>query len=121
MTNKDYKRLTANGTLQTINELAKQVYDRLKDLEDAIENQELIFIPKLGTPFWYLEYERGCWFIKETVVSDVLYSDVGIFFVVDINDALEGFLPPERVYFSLETANKALKEKQKWEEEHHGE
>ena len=121
MTNGEYKRLTANGTLQTINEPAKQVYDRLKDLEDAIENQELIFVPKLGTPFWYLDWERGNWVIKQKVVSDVLFSDVGLFIVTDFHDEPEGFLSPNQVYLSLEAANKALKEKQKWEEQNHGE
>lgn len=120
MTNGEYKRLTANGTLQNINEPAKQVYDRLKDLEDAIENQELIFIPKLGTPFWYLEYERGSRVIKETVVRDVLFSDVGLFIVTDFHDEPEGFLSPNQVYLSLEAANKALKKWQKWEEERNG-
>lgn len=121
MTNKDYQRLTDTGITTT----PEEICSRLHELEDKIENRELIFIPKLGTPFWYLErdWHRGnyYWRIRESVVSDVLWNEWGIFIATDFHDEPEGFLPPERVYLSLEAANKALKKKQKWEEEHNGE
>lgn len=55
MTNKDYKRLTDTGIPTTTPE---EVYDRLYDLENSIENGTLVFLPcKLDDKFWWISYK----------------------------------------------------------------
>lgn len=57
MTNKEYKRLTDTGIPTTT---PNDVYNRLRELENAIENGTLFFLPcKVGDEFWYFaEYYR---------------------------------------------------------------
>ena len=66
MTNKDYKRLTIwneelqrpcmsadSSNEQTVDIVARHV-DRLYELENAIENGKLMFLPfKVGDEFWW--------------------------------------------------------------------
>lgn len=56
MTNKDYKRLT--NDLGFSCQLPIRVYNRLYELENAIENGTLFFLPyKVGDEFWcFAEY-----------------------------------------------------------------
>lgn len=52
MANKDYDRLTGTGiSITTIEE----IYSRLYELENAIENGTLVFLPcKTGQEFWWI-------------------------------------------------------------------
>lgn len=83
MTNKDYKRLTvyneemqrpcmtADFNEETVDIVARHV-DRLYELENAIENGTLMFLPcKVGDKVWYLNkysYPRR---IEEYVVDSI--------------------------------------------------
>ena len=70
MTNKDYKRLTNDLGLSC--QLPIRMYDRLTELENAIENGTLVFLPcKVGDKVWYLNeysYPRR---IEEYVVDSI--------------------------------------------------
>lgn len=69
MTNKEYKRLTETGIPTTTPD---DVYNRLCELENAIEKGTLVFLPcKVGDKVWYLNeysYPRR---IEEYVVDSV--------------------------------------------------
>lgn len=69
MTNKDYKRLSDTGIPTTTPE---DVYNRLYELENAIENGTLVFLPcKVGDTVYYLnEFSRPRQ-IEEYVVDSV--------------------------------------------------
>lgn len=72
MTNKDYKRLTvwndqlqrpcmtSEGSNEQTVDVVRRHIDRLYELENAIENGTLFFLPcKVGDEFWYFaEYYR---------------------------------------------------------------
>lgn len=55
MTNKDYKRLTPKNAVVTGRFSGKTLLDRLTELENAIENGTLVFLPcKVDDKVWYL-------------------------------------------------------------------
>ena len=69
MTNKDYKRLTDTG-IPTIT--PDDVYNRLYELENAIENGTLVFLPcKVGDTVYYLNEFSRPRRIEEYVVDSV--------------------------------------------------
>ena len=90
MTNKDYKRLTIwneelqrpcmsadSSNEQTVDIVARHV-DRLYELENAIENGTLVFLPcKIGDKVWFLnDYGRSPR-IEEYVVDSVEFLKGG--------------------------------------------
>jgi len=117
MTNKDYKRLTVyNEELQIpcmtadFNEeadetIAKHV-QRLCELENAIENDTLVFLPcKVGDEFWWIFQAQNPFIVDERVQS-IEISERGIV-IIDTGDE-EWQL--SRLYFTKEAAEKALEE-----------
>lgn len=117
MTNKDYKRLTvyneemqrpcmtADFNEETVDIVARHV-DRLYELENAIENDTLVFLPcKVGDEFWWI-FQAQSPFIVDEKVQSIEISERGIT-IIDMDDE-EWSL--SRVYFSKEAAEKALEE-----------
>ena len=128
MTNKDYKRLTVyNEELQRpcmtadFNEeadetIAKHV-DRLYELENAIENGTLVFLPcKVGDTVWHIQHNLT---IEEAVVDNVEWlcdgdTNIRVHFVnVQAGTTFRGNTMGRYYFTSKEVAEKALKELQK--------
>lgn len=66
MTNKDYKRLTDAGIPTTTSE---DVYNRLYELENAIEDGMLMFFPgKVGDSLWHIQHNLT---IEEAVIDSI--------------------------------------------------
>lgn len=121
MTNKDYKRLTVwNDKLQrpcmtsegsneqTVDIVTKHV-DRLYELENAIENGMLVFLPcKVGDEFWWIFHASKPYIVDEKVQS-IEISEEGIS-IIDIDDH-KWYL--DEIYFTKEAAQKALEELEK--------
>lgn len=101
MTNKEYKRLTDTGIPTTTPDV---VYNRLYELENAIENGTLVFLPcKVGDEFWWIFHASKPYIVDEKVQS-IEISEEGIT-IIDI-DGHEWYL--NEIYFIKEAAKKAL-------------
>ena len=101
MINKDYKRLT--NDLGFSCQLPIRVYDRLYELENAIENGTLVFLPcKVGTEFWYIckPWKMAC----RQEVGEFEVGDYGICVFDKFGQRYE----IEHIYFTKEAAEKAL-------------
>lgn len=125
MTNKDYKRLTiwneemqrpcmtADFNEETVDIVARHI-DRLYELENAIENGTLMFLPcNIGDEFWcfaeYYSLSDGwvCEIVKHTVqeiriLNNVIYLYDECDNEYDTSDII--------LYTTEEAAKKALKE-----------
>lgn len=99
MTNKDYKRLTDTGIPTSPEEVSKRLYE----LENAIENGTLAFLPcKVGDEFWWiLNKYSGEYEIVEEKVKQIRIC------IIDY-DGSWWYL--NEIYFTKETAQKALEE-----------
>lgn len=121
MTNKDYKRLTIwneklqravmtmDGNNETVADMMKRYVSRLYELENAIENGTLVFLPcKTGQEFWWIyhspvgteksvESETVC---KVEIFNNniTILTDSGLLFNV------------KDIFTSKEAAKKALQE-----------
>lgn len=103
MMNKDYKRLT--NDLGFSCQLPIRVYDRLYELENAIENGTLVFLPcKVGTEFWYINklWRMAC----RQEVGGIEIGEYGIC----VFDKFCQRYEIEHIYFTKEAAEKALRE-----------
>ena len=129
MTNEDYKRLTIwneelqrpcmsadSSNEQTVDIVARHV-DRLYELENAIENGTLMFLPyKVGDEFWcFAEYYSlsGGWvnlITKHTVHEIRILNNV--IYLYDENDD-EYDTSDIILYTTKEAAEKALEELKK--------
>ena len=115
MTNKDYKRLTNDLGLSC--QLPIRVYDRLYELENAIENGTLVFLPfAVGDEFWcfaeYYSLSNG-WenlITKHTVHEMRILNNV--IYLYDENDD-EYDTSDIILYTTEEAAKKALEELEK--------
>lgn len=112
MTNKDYKRLTNDLGLSC--QLPIRVYDRLFELENAIENGTLVFLPcKVGDEFWcfaeYYSLSDG-WVneIAKHTVSEIRIRN-NVIYLYDENDE-EYDTSDIILYFTKEAAEAQLKE-----------
>lgn len=121
MTNKDYKRLTiwneelqrpcmtADFNEETVDIVARHV-DRLYELENAIENGTLVFLPcKVGDKFWWILNIYSDYEIMEEKVKQIRLDNRG-FYIIDLDGS--GWNLSE-VYFSKEAAEKVLEELEK--------
>lgn len=109
MTNKDYKRLSDTGIPTTTPE---DVYNRLYELENAIENSTLMFLPfKVGDDFWcfaeYYSLSNG-W---ETEIAKHTMHEIhirnNVIYLYDENDN-EYDTSDIILFFTEEAAKKAL-------------
>lgn len=102
MTNKEYKRLTDTGIPIT----KKDVCMRLFELENAIENGTLVFLPcKVGDEFWYVNKIQ-----KIACIEQVVEFEVGNYGIVIVDTFGRRHSNIERIYFTKEAAKKALEE-----------
>lgn len=107
MTNKDYKRLTDTG-IPTIT--PDDVYNRLYELENAIENGTLMFLPcKVGDEFWWIGSQILPNILIKEIVTEIIISEDGIC-IID-GDGVRWHL--NEIYFTKEAAKKALEEMKK--------
>lgn len=111
MTNKDYKRLSDTGIPTTTPE---DVYNRLYELENAIENGTLLFLPcKVSDEFWcFAEYYS----LSDGWVNEIAKHTVheirilnNVIYLYDENDD-EYDTSDIILYFTKEAAEKALEE-----------
>lgn len=115
ITNKEYKRLTNDLGLSC--QLPIRMYDRLYELENAIENGTLVFLPyKVGDEFWcfadYYSLSDG-WvteIAKHTVHEIRILNNV--IYLYDENDD-EYDTSDIILYTTEEAAKKALEELEK--------
>ena len=114
MTNKDYKRLTPKNAVVTGRFSGKTLLDRLTELENAIENETLVFLPcKVGDEFWcfaeYYSLSDG-WVneIAKHTVSEIRIRN-NVIYLYDENDE-EYDTSDIILYFTKEAAEAQLKE-----------
>lgn len=105
MTNKDYERLTSKNAVVTGRFSGKTLLDRLTTLENAIENETLVFLPcKIGDKFWIiLEHQEV---ILRRQAAEFEVGDYGIVIV----DTFGRKYSLECIYFTEKAAKKALEE-----------
>lgn len=124
MTNKDYKRLTVwNEELQrpcmtadfneeTVDIVARHV-DRLYELENAIENDTLVFLPcKVGdTVYEVFKYHRPP-FIQQTTIEKIIITRKGLRLKLERNSTYETSITAwgKTLFPTKEAAQKALEE-----------
>ena len=109
MTNKDYKRLTDTGIPTTTSE---EVYNRLYELENAIDDGTLVFLPcNIGDKFWWLSrlYD-GSVVVKSEEVQAIEITEQGVS-IIDMDGAEWCYFSD--IYFTKEAAEKALEELKK--------
>lgn len=103
MTNKDYKRLTDTGIPTSPEEVSKRLYE----LENAIENGTLVFLPcKVDDKFWWILNKYSGDEIVEEKVKQIRICNYGLY-IIDYDGS--GWYLNE-IYFTKETAQKALEE-----------
>lgn len=105
MTNKDYKRLSDTGIPTTTSE---EVYNRLYELENAINDGTLVFLPcKVGDNFWWLlQLYDGSYMVTSGKVQSIKITKRGVSI---IDSTVEEWYLSE-IYFTKEAAEKALEE-----------
>lgn len=117
MTNKDYKRLSDTGIPTTTPE---DVYNRLYELENAIENGTLVFLPcKVGDKIWRVnEFSRPLRI--ETYIVDAIEQINGYGMRCRVHSEIEpmGMSFPiegfgDYIFTAKEAAEKALEESEK--------
>lgn len=115
MTNKDYKRLT--NDLGFSCQLPIRVYDRLYELENAIENSTLMFLPcKVGDTVWFVNKYRVEKSIEPYIVDRItITSNKVIFDTHQVEPPYNfGLIYSDswgrNVFFTKEAAEKALEE-----------
>lgn len=113
MINKDYKRLTDTGIPIT----KKDVCMRLFELENAIDNGTLVFLPcKVGESVWHIQHNLT---IEEAVVDSVEVlcdgdTNIRVHFVnVQAGTTFYGSAMGKYYFTSEEAAKKALEELEK--------
>lgn len=117
MTNKDYQRLTDTGIPTTTPE---EVYNRLYELENAIANSTLVFLPcKVGDTVYFVNYRLGRKPIEPYIVDRITLTSTKVIFDTHQIE------PPynlgliysdswgKNVFFTKETAKKAWEEAKK--------
>ncbi len=115
MTNKDYKRLTTGGYANPT--LLRDYRDRLYELENAIENGTLVFLPcKVGDNFWcFAEYyslsDGWVYEVEKHTVQEIRILG-NVIYLYDENDE-EYDISDIILYFTEEAAEKALEEMKK--------
>lgn len=123
MTNKDYKRLTvwseevqntcmsADSSYERRDDIVARHIDRLYELENAIENGTLVFLPcKVGDEFWWILHKMdGGFALMEEEAQAIEITEWGISIIdMDGTTWYQG-----EVYFTHEAAEKALEEMKK--------
>lgn len=78
MTNKEYKRLTDTGIPTTTPD---DLYNRLRELENAIESNILMFLPcKVGDTVYFVHYGFGGKLIEPYIVDRITLTSNKVIF-----------------------------------------
>ena len=81
MTNKDYKRLTPRNAVVTGRFSGKTLLNRLTELENAIENETLVFLPcKVGDTVYFVNYRFGGKPIEPYIVDRITITSKQVIF-----------------------------------------
>lgn len=114
MTNKDYKRLTNDLGLSC--QLPIRVYDRLYELENAIENGTLVFLPcKVGDTVYEVFKNHRPPFIQQTTIEKIIITRKGLRLKLERNSTYETSITAwgKTLFPTKEAAEKALEELKK--------
>ncbi len=112
MTNKDYKRVTIPDTEIYGKAGSTGVYRRLYDLENAIEDGKLVFLPfKVGDEFWCLADYGMEYVVTRHIVQEIRILN-NVIYLYDENDG-EYDTSDLILFATKETAEKALAEVKK--------
>lgn len=125
MTNKDYKRLTIwneelqrpcmsadSSNEQTVDIVARHV-DRLYELENAIENGTLMFLPcKVGDTIYEVFKNHRPPFIQQTTIEKIIITRKGLRLKLERNSTYETSITAwgKTLFPTKEAAEKALEE-----------
>ena len=125
MTNKDYKRLTIwneelqrpcmsadSSNEQTVDIVARHV-DRLYELENAIENGTLVFLPcKVGDTIYEVFKNHRPPFIQQTTIEKIIITRKGLRLKLERNSTYETSITAwgKTLFPTKEAAEKALEE-----------
>lgn len=128
MTNKDYKRLTIwneelqrpcmsadSSNEQTVDIVARHV-DRLYELENAIENSTLMFLPcKVGDTIYEVFKNHRPPFIQQTTIEKIIITRKGLRLKLERNSTYETSITAcgKTLFPTKEAAEKALEELEK--------
>ena len=113
MTNKDYKRLTNDLGLSC--QLPIRVYDRLYELENAIEKGTLVFLPcKVGDTIYEVFKNHRTPFIQQTTIEKIIITRKGLRLKLERNSTYETSITAwgKTLFPTEEAAEKALEELQ---------
>lgn len=112
MANKDYERLIPKNAVVTGRFSGKTLLNRLTELETAIENGMLMFLPcKVGDSLWHIQYNLT---IEEAVVDNIEVlcdgdTKIRVHFVnVQAGTTFYGSAMGKYYFTSEEAAKKAL-------------
>ena len=114
MTNKDYKRLTNDLGLSC--QLPIRVYDRLYELENAIEKGTLVFLPwKVGDTIYEVFKNHRSPFIQQTTIEKIIITTKGLRLKLERNSTYETSITAwgKTLFPTEEAAEKALEELEK--------
>lgn len=110
MTNGEYKRLTTGG--YTNPKLLREYRDRLYDLENAIDDGKLVFLPyKVGDTFWCLADYGTEYVVTRHIVQEVSILN-NVTYLYDENGG-EYDMSDLILFATKEAAEKALEELKK--------
>lgn len=113
MTNKDYKRLTDTGIPTTTSE---EVYNRLYELENAIANGTLFFLPcKVGVTVHEVFKNHRPPFIQQTKIEKIIITEKGLRLKLERNSVYETSITAcgKTLFFTKEAAENAVEEAKK--------
>lgn len=113
MTNKDYKRLTDTGIPTTTSE---EVYNRLYELENAIANRTLFFLPcKVGVTVHEVFKNHRPPFIQQTKIEKIIITEKGLRLKLERNSVYETSITAcgKTLFFTKEAAENAVEEAKK--------
>lgn len=110
MTNKEYKRLTETGIPTTTPD---DVYNRLCELENAIENGTLVFLPcKVGDTIYEVFKNHCPPFVQQTTIEKIIITRKGLRLKLERNSTYETSITAwgKTLFPTKEAAEKALED-----------
>lgn len=112
MGNKDYQRVTIPNTEIYGKAGSTGVYRRLYDLENAIGDGKLVFLPfKVGDEFWCLADYGMEYVVTRHIVQEIRILNNVIYLYDECDNEYD--TDDEVLYFTKEEAEKALEELEK--------
>lgn len=116
MTNKDYERVTIPNTEIYGKAGSTGVYRRLYDLENAIGDGKLVFLPcKVGDTVYEVFKNHRPPFIQQTEIEKIIITEKGLRLKLERNSVYETSIKAfgKTLFLTKESAEKALEELEK--------